>query len=129
MNTMNIYFTKNKQTRFVRHGFSWQIFCFGPLVFVMRNQPVLAALCFAVTYGLYMAVGSLTLLLFDPGMAFAHLVGFIAGCTAVGCGGNRFSARAYVKNGWVPVADFPADWNVPPLVAKPSPTPSIPSIS
>ena len=50
--------------------------------------------------------------------------GVIAACSLVGYFGNRFSARSYVKNGWMPVADFPSDWNVPQLIpSKATPTP------
>ncbi|MFM9925454.1 hypothetical protein VLK31_20865 [Variovorax sp. H27-G14] len=114
---MNIHFAKNNQTRFVKHGFSWQIFCFGPIALLMRSQFLLAAGCAAAMYAAYMLTGFITIMVFDLDLEPARFLGAIAACGLVGYFGNRFSARSYVKSGWTPVADFPADWNVPRLVA------------
>jgi len=113
---MNIYFSKNNQTRFVKHGFSWQVFFFGPITFVMRNQYLLAGACAAVMYATFMLTGFITIMIFDFDVEPARFFGVIAACSLAGYFGNRFSARSYVKNGWMPVADFPSDWNVPQLV-------------
>lgn len=113
---MNIYFSKNNQTRFVKHGFSWQVFFFGPITFVMRNQYLLAGACAVAMYGIYLLVGFITIFVFDPEVELAQLLGVLAACGLAGYFGNRFSARSYVKDGWMPVADFPGDWNVPQLI-------------
>lgn len=123
---MNINFVKNNQTRFVKHGFSWQIFFFGPIAFAMRNQFLLAAACAAAMYAVYMLTGFVTIMVFDLNLDPARFLGVAAACGLVGHFGNRFSARSYVKSGWVPVGDFPADWNVPQLIAPKAPnTPSL----
>jgi len=114
---MNIHFSKNNQTRFVKHGFSWQIFFFGPIAFAMRSQFLLAAACAGAMYAVFMATGFITIMVFDLDVEPARFLGIAAACSLAGYFGNRFSARSYVKNGWAPVADFPADWNVPQLIA------------
>ena len=114
---MNIHFHKNGQTRFVKHGFSWQIFCFGPIAFLMRSQYLLDAACAAAMYAAYMLTAFIVITVLDLDVEPAHFLGVIAACSLVGYVGNRISARSYVKNGWAPVADFPADWNVPQLIA------------
>ena len=114
---MNIHFTKNAQTRFVKHGFSWQIFCFGPIALLMRSQFLLAAACAGAMYATFMVTGFTLIMLFDLDLEPTRFLGVAAACTLVGYFGNRFSARSYVKNGWQPVGDFPADWNVPQLIA------------
>lgn len=114
---MNIHFHKNGQTRFVKHGFSWQIFCFGPIAFLMRSQYLLAAACAAAMYAAYMLMAFIVIMVLDLNDEPVHFLGVAAACTLVGYFGNRFSARSYVKNGWAPVADFPVDWNVPQLIA------------
>ncbi|WP_418120008.1 hypothetical protein [Variovorax sp. 350MFTsu5.1] len=113
---MNIHFTKNNQTRFVKHGFSWQIFFFGPIAFAMRSQFLLAAACAGAMYAAYMLTGFITIVVFDLSDEVARVLAIAAACSLVGYFGNRFSARSYVKNGWKPVADFPADWNTPQLI-------------
>ncbi len=113
----NIHFTRDNQTRFVKHGFSWQIFFFGPIAFAMRSQFLLAAACAGAMYAAFMATGFITIMVFDLDVEPARFLGIAAACSLVGYFGNRFSARSYVKNGWVPVGDFPADWNVPQLIA------------
>lgn len=120
---MNIHFAKNNQTRFVKHGFSWQIFFFGPIAFLMRGQWPLALICLVAMYATYFAVGIAILLVLNPAEDWvAQAWGILAACGLAGKFGNRVSARSYVKNGWVPVADFPADWNSPQLVAPKAPT-------
>lgn len=114
---MNIHFSMNNQTRFVKHGFSWQIFFFGPIAFAMRSQFVLAAACAGAMYAAYMATGFITIMVFDLDVEPARFFGIAAACGLVGYFGNRLSAHSYVKNGWVPVTDFPADWNTPQLIA------------
>ena len=114
---MNIHFHKNGQTRFVKHGFSWQIFCFGPIAFLMRSQYLLAAACAAAMYAAYMLTAFIVITVLDLDVEPAHFLGVIAACSLVGYVGNRISARSYVKNGWVPVADFPSDRNTPQLIA------------
>jgi len=114
---MNIHFSKNNQTRFVKHGFSWQIFFFGPIAFAMRSQFLLAAACAGAMYAAFLATGFITIMVFDLDVEPARFLGIAAACSLAGYFGNRFSARSYVKNGWVPVDTFPADWNVPPLIA------------
>jgi hypothetical protein len=114
--TMNIHFAKNNQTRFVKHGFSWQIFFFGPIAFLMRSQFLLAAACAAAMYATFMLMGLITIMVFDLDLEPARFLGVAAACSLVGYFGNRFSARSYVKNGWTPVSEFPADWNVPQLI-------------
>lgn len=115
--TMNIHFTKNNQTRFVKHGFSWQIFFFGPIAFLMRSQFLLAAACAAAMYATFLVTAFTTIMVFDLDEEPVYLLGVLAACSLVGYFGNRLSARSYVKNGWVPVADFPTGWNVPQLIA------------
>lgn len=114
---MNIHFHKSGQARFVKHGFSWQIFFFGPLAFLMRSQFLLAAACAVAMYATYMLTGFIAIMVFDLEVEPVYLLGVIAACAVVGYFGNRISARSYVKNGWIPVADFPADWNTPQLIA------------
>jgi len=114
---MNVHFAKNNQTRFVKHGFSWQIFFFGPIALLMRSQFLLAAGCLAVMYAAFMVVGFITIMVFDMEVETARVLGIAGACTLVGHFGNRFSARSYVKAGWKPVDSFPADWNAPQLIA------------
>lgn len=122
--TMNIHFHKNNQTRFVKHGFSWQLFFFGPIAFLMRGQWPLALLCAVFLYATFFVVGLAILLVLDPAEDWvAQTWAILIACGLVGHFGNRISARSYVKNGWVPVDTFPADWNIPQLIApKPADT-------
>lgn len=114
---MNIHFTKNNQTRFVKHGFSWQLSLFGPIAFLMRGQWPLALLCSVfLVVGVFL-VAAFLILVFDAPDGMVDLLSVGIPCALVGHFGNRISARSYIKNGWVPVADFPADWNVPQLIA------------
>lgn len=114
----NIHFHKNGQTRFVKHGFSWQLFFFGPLALLMRGQWPLALMCAGFLYATYFVVGLAILLVLNPTEDWvAQTWAILIACGLVGHFGNRISARSYVKNGWMPVADFPADWNAPQLIA------------
>lgn len=114
---MNIYFAKNNQTRFVKHGFSWQLSLFGPIAFLMRGQWPLALLCFASLVAGACLVAASLILAFDAPDWMVDLLSIVIPCALVGQFGNRISARSYVKNGWVPVDTFPADWNIPQLIA------------
>jgi len=114
----NIHFHKNGQTRFVKHGFSWQLFFFGPLALLMRGQWPLALLCAGFLFATYLIVGLAILLVLNPAEDWvAQTWAILIACGLVGHFGNRISARSYVKKGWAPVADFPADWNTPQLIA------------
>jgi len=114
---MNVSFIKNGQSRFVKHGYSWQAFFFGPITFLMRAQPLLAGLCFVALVGIYLLVGVLGIVVFDlEGEGALQLVGYLVACGLVGQYANRFSARAYVKAGWKPESKFPQDWNTPELI-------------
>lgn len=115
---MNIYFAKNNKTRYVKHGFSWQIFCFGPVAYIMRSQIPLAIGAMVGMFGTFVAVGLTVIFAFDTEAEFAQLAGLLAACGLAGYFGNRLSARSYVKNGWKPVEDFPEEWNVPPLIER-----------
>ena len=112
----NIHFHKNGQTRFVKHGFSWQLCFFGPLAFLMRGQWPLALLCSAFLIACAAVVVAFLILVFDAPDAIVDLLAIVIPCALVGQFGNRLSARSYVKSGWLPVADFPRDWNMPPLL-------------
>ena len=112
----NIVFAKDGKTRYVKHGFSWQIALFGPLAFFMRSQYVLAALSFVGMYLTFLISGGLTILIFDAEVTFATVFGLAVMAGAWGYIGNRLSARSYVKNGWNPVGKFPAEWNRPNLI-------------
>ena len=120
MTTNNIVFAKNNQTRYVKHGWSWQIALFGPLALLMRSQIPLAIAAFAAMVAIYFASGVVTILLLDLHEDLAIILGLSASNGAAGYYGNRFSARSYVKNGWVPVDRFPADWNTPKLIDAPA---------
>ena len=110
---MNIHFTKNNQTRFVKHGFSWQIFFFGPIAFVMRSQFLLAVACAGAMFATYMLTGFITIMVFDLDEKPALFFGVIAACSLVAYFGNRFSARSYVKN-----VTKEAQWAIYRLLAK-----------
>lgn len=115
---MNIHLSKDNQTRFVKHGFSWQLFFFGPLALLMRGQWPLALLCAGFLCVTYLVVALGILLVLSPAEDWvAQAWAILIACGLVGHFGNRISARSYVKNGWVPVDTFPADWNMPPLIA------------
>ncbi|MNL00139.1 hypothetical protein D3C87_1205610 [compost metagenome] len=114
---MNIHFTKNNQTRFVKHGFSWQLGLFGPIAFLMRGQWPLALACSVFLVAGFCLVTAFLILVFDAPDGIVDLLSIVIPCALVGHFGNRISARSYVKNGWAPVADFPPDWNIPQLIA------------
>lgn len=112
----NIHFHKNGQTRYVKHGFSWQLSFFGPIAFLMRAQWPLALLCSAFLVAGFCLVGGFLILVFDAPDTVVDLLSIAVPCALVGNFGNRISARSYVKNGWLPVGNFPHDWNMPPLL-------------
>ena len=112
----NIHFQKGGQTRYVKHGFSWQLALFGPIAYFWRGQYLLAALSVPLLWLAYMLVGVVTILVLDLNEDFAVLIGVVVVCGLHGAFGNRLSARSYVKNGWTPVGDFPSDWNRPPVL-------------
>ena len=114
MTVNNIVFARNNQTRYVKHGFSWQIFFFGPLAFFMRSQPILAILHLVIAIAIYFVAAVAATFVFPDEVAMG--IGLVVAFTTSGYFGNRFSARSYVKNGWLPVGDFPADWNTPKLI-------------
>ena len=115
--TTNIHFTKNNQTRFVKHGFSWQLFFFGPLAFLMRGQWPLALACSVFLVAGVCLVAAFLILAFDAPDGMVDVLSLVIPCALVGHFGNRISARSYVKNGWAPVDTFPSDWNIPQLIA------------
>lgn len=114
--TSNIHFHKNGQTRFVKHGFSWQLCFFGPIAFLMRAQWPLALFCSVFLIAGVCSVSGFLILVFDAPDPIVDLLSIAIPCALVGHFGNRISARSYLKNGWLPVGDFPHDWNVPPLL-------------
>ncbi|TPG23463.1 hypothetical protein [Variovorax guangxiensis] len=120
MSVNNIVFAKNNRTRFVKHGWSWQIALFGPIALLMRSQIPLAIAAFVAMVGIYLLAGVITILVLDLDEGPATALGYVAACGAVGYFGNRFSARSYVKNGWMPVDRFPDDWNTPKLIDRPA---------
>lgn len=110
---MNITFAKNGKTRFVKHGFSWQIGLFGPIAFLMRSQYALAAMAAVAMYLTFMLTGFILIVVLDASANFAVVAGLAAMVGVAGHFGNRLSARDYVKKGWVPIDQFPEDWNTP----------------
>jgi len=117
----NIVFLKNNQSRFVKHGFSWQIACCGPISFLMRSQWLLALIFGVCMYLGFLLSGVLTIVVLDLPDTIATIIGLAVVCGTAGAIGNRISARAYVKDGWVPIGEFPADWNTPTLIKQPTP--------
>ena len=115
--TTNIHFKKNGQTRYVKHGFSWQLALFGPLAFLMRAQWPLALACAAFLFVGSFVVAAAIILIIDPEMESAITFwSFAIPAALVGQFGNRNSARSYIKNGWLPVDAFPHEWNIPPIL-------------
>lgn len=113
----NIVFVNDqKQTRYVKHGFSWQIALFGPLAYFMRSQYLLTFLSAVGMYLTFVACGLITIVLMDLEVFPATVIGLAVMSGVWGYIGNRLSARSYVKNGWRPVGEFPADWNRPNLI-------------
>ncbi|RYF49985.1 MAG: hypothetical protein EOO27_32545 [Comamonadaceae bacterium] len=113
----NIYFKKNGQTRYVKHGFSWQLAFFGPLAFLMRGQWPLALACIGFIAACFLAVGLTISIIWDPeSEVLLELVALVVPWALMGQYGNRISARSYIKNGWFPVAAFPLEWNIPPIL-------------
>ncbi len=122
LNPQNIHFTKDGQTRYVKHGFSWQLALFGPITYVMRGQWLLALALLPLMYIAFWIMGFILVigLNLNEDLALILALGSIFGL--VGAFGNRFSARSYVKNGWKPVDRFPEDWNRPVLIPTAAPS-------
>lgn len=118
--TTNIHFLKGDQTRYVKHGFSWQLALLGPITYFWRGQYLLALLSIPLLWLAYMLVGFVGIVVLDLNEDFTTLIALVAVCGLHGVYGNRISARSYVKNGWAPVGDLPSDWNRPPVVPVPS---------
>lgn len=107
---MNVNFTKDGQTRFVKIGFSWTIFFFGALAFLHRAQYKLALGFFLATKLVYLVAGFIALLVVEE-IGPAQVIGLIVASAVAGYVGNKYSGRNYVKNGWTPDANFPVEWN------------------
>lgn len=113
----NIFFKKNGQTRYVKHGFSWQLAFFGPLAFFMRGQWPLALACMGFFFVCFLFVGLSISFVWEPESDWiVELFAVAIPLALIGQFGNRISARSYIKNGWLPVDAFPAEWNIPPIL-------------
>jgi len=120
---MDVKFEREGQIRLVKHGYSWQVFFFGWLVFFFRGQPMLAVGHLLVSP----VLGAIFSLIWTPVSLFVFpsnfflvtwvLTGFSVNAL-LACWANRFSARSYVKNDWRPVGEFPMNWNTPPLIRR-----------
>lgn len=107
---MIVMFTKKDASRFVKTGFSWTIFFFGALALLWRAQWKLAIGFFLATNLLYLLVGFITLFITQE-VGAAQFFGYIISSATAGYFGNRMSGRSYVKNGWTPDNNFPAEWS------------------